>query len=195
MRASEGTVCRHNGVSSWYTIYCKPQREALTAGLLADWLSLTVYLPELCQVFHGRVYRKPCFPRYLFVQVDLQETPFHALMSIPGVIRLVGFDAGPQVVPGAVVETIRHQVEHLNRRVTHPEAPPFRPGEAVRLRNGPLQSLEEIFDESVAPGKRVKALIALLGQLSRTEGDGAALELARPPQQTRPPRRTRGRGR
>lgn len=184
----------HNEAAAWYTVYCKPNKEALAARALQTTLGLCVYLPELCLMQQGKLSPVLCFPRYLFVQVNLQATAIHHIYAIPGIVRLVGFDAGPQAVPAAAIEAIQQQVEQFNRRTHHPEQP-FQPGDIVRLREGPLRGLEGLLVEADSSRKRVKVLIHMLGQLSRAEVNSDMLEHAEAPPTDHLPRRTRGRGR
>lgn len=182
-------------MAAWYTVYCKPHKETRAARALEASLGLSVYLPEICVMQQKQLSHVLCFPRYLFVQANLQATPIQHIHAIPGVMRLVGFDAGPQVVPEAVIEAIQQQVEELNHRMHPQKKQPFRQGDAVRLREGPLRGLEGMLVEADSSRQRVKVLIHMLGQLSRAEVDIDALEHVETPSTDHPSRRTRGRGR
>lgn len=194
MMTHYNTPCAFNTVVSWYAVYCKPHKELLVANALKAYLGLKVYLPEICTVQHGQITQTLCFPRYLFMQANLHETPINHIQTTPGVVTLVGFDGGPQVVPEVAIDAIHQQVEQINHHIRHPTEP-FCPGDAVRLREGPLQGLEGLFVEAGSSHRRVKILVHMLGQLSRAEVDIDTLEHAKTQPNRHPPRRTRGRGR
>ena len=68
----------------------------------------------------------------------------------------------------------------------------FRPGERVRVTEGPLAGLEAVF-QGPGPAERVRILIRFLGQANRAVVSEEALEKV--VERQHPPRRTRGKGR
>jgi hypothetical protein len=70
----------------------------------------------------------------------------------------------------------------------------FRPGDTLRLKRGPFQGLEAVFVGPAAPRERVRVLIEFLGGLRTMEVEAAQLERGATAA-SRPPRRTRGKGR
>lgn len=176
----------------WYIIHCQPQKEPQTAELLESILGLTTYLPQVQQQYRGEIQAAPLFPRYLFVQVDLFRTHPTAIVSLPGVVRIVGIEQEPQAVPPDVVETLRQRVAAINQSgclLDHG----FRPGDTVRFKKGPMYGLEAIFQGNIRSHERVRVLMEFMGRLNRLDVDAKDLEqVAHKPH---PPRRTRGKGR
>jgi hypothetical protein len=73
----------------------------------------------------------------------------------------------------------------------------FKPGDTVRIIDGPFKDMLAIFDEASTPARRVQVLLNFLGA-SRVQVDLKNLEKASAnPEMPVPkrPRRTRGRGR
>ncbi len=173
----------------WYVLYTKPQKELYVYGLLTDREKLTAYLPEVWQKFRGRVQKRPLFPRYLFVQLDLDETAASRINHIPGAIRLVSFEGKPLPLRPGVVEALREEVERLNAAGGLPTQA-FSKGDLVRLRSGPLAGMEAVFVKHLAPHDRAIILLRFLGQENQVEIDLSEIE---PKPQRR--RGTRGRGR
>ena len=139
----------------------------------------------------------PLFPGDLFVQVDLTSSPAGALVHTPGTIGLVGFAGQPTPVADAVVEALQARVAQVNAQgglAPHP----FRAGDPVRFRSGPLQGLDAVFAGPLEPAQRVQVLLTFLGQPQQMAVDVNLLEKGSPPRQpaeVHPPRRSRGRAR
>jgi len=159
----------------WYVIQCKLRREAFTARVLSNQLGLSIFLPESTIRLRGEVRQVPFFPGYLFAQADLQKVALSRINSSPGVLRLVEFGGCPQPVPYVVIETISKEVNRLNVG-SHPPHHGFRPGDSVRVKNGPLQDLEMVFVGPTTPSKRVRVLLHLLGRLKEVQVDADTLE-------------------
>ena len=181
----------------WYVVHCKPRREGYTATALKQQLGLTVYVPEVKRQLRGQIQYTPLFPSYLFIYANPQNIQLnfvHAINTTPGVLRLVTLGGAPQPVPAAVIEALRKRLDGLNAQgglLDHP----FRSGDVVRLKDGPLQGLEAIFVGPMRPSERVHVLINFLGSLRDAEVNVDLLESANSPSALKRERRTRGRGR
>lgn len=178
----------------WYAVHCKPLKEWQAAAALEASLAVQAYVPEVKRRFRGKTQWAPLFPRYLFVEANLQEVPLSRINSVPNVLRLVTFGEAPQPVPAAIIDGIRQQVEALSTTGGLP-VHGFQPGQAVRLKEGPLQGLEAIFVGPMTPSERVRVLLEFLGHLREVEVGVDALERTNPEPAAKQERRTRGRGR
>lgn len=183
----------HSDGDTWYAVHCRPFRERLAATALTKHLGLTVYLPEIKQRLRSGTAYAPFFPRYLFVQADLVAVALSRINAIPGVVRLVSLGLAPQPLTAALIEELRRRVDELNQQGGLP-GHSFRPGSLVRLKEGPLQGLEAVFVGPLRPRERVRVLIEFLGRPQVAEVPVDALEPS-DSQASRPPRRTRGKGR
>lgn len=183
-------------MEQWYTLYTKPNAEYQVAATLQR-RKLQVYLPEI-EVPKARTdrKRKPFFPSYLFVNVDLEAVGLSNLQWIPGLRRIVAFKDRPVPVPGEIIDLIRYNLGEIvaaGGRLTHS----FQPGDSVRFVDGPFRDLLATFDGPTTPARRVQVLLEILGA-SRVQVDVADLEKASSGSEEpapRRPRRTRGRGR
>ena len=178
----------------WYAVHCKPFKERYAATALEDRLGLTVYLPEVRRFFRKQVQWTPLFPRYLFVQANLQRVTFSSINTTPGVLGLVTVGGTPQTVPPAVIQELCQRVNNLNAQGGLSEHD-FFPGGAVRLKAGPLRGMEAVFVGPMTPSQRVRVLIDFLGRLREAEVDLDALEHANSWPAPKRERRTRGKGR
>ena len=73
----------------------------------------------------------------------------------------------------------------------------FKPGEPVRLKDGPFKEMLALFDGPVAPAEWVHVLLQTMNRSMRLRVAAASLEKVEPEVQTgqKRPRRTRGKGR
>jgi len=171
----------------WYVVFTKPQKELQVASLLEEKQQLTVFLPEVYQKYRGKVQLRPLFPRYLFVQMDLEQIETGTINYTPGVIRLVSSEERPLPLSNEVIEAIRSEVERLNEQGGLPSEQ-YAEGEIVRLRSGPLAGLEAVFVKHLPARERAIVLLNFLGQANQIEIDISEIEPKRR-------RGTRGRGR
>jgi transcriptional antiterminator RfaH len=186
----------------WYAVQCLSAREQYAASALESLLGLTVYLPAVRRRSRGAFQLAAFFPGYLFANADLHAVAPSRIQSVPGVVRLVTFGDRPLPVAAATIEYIREQVREIDARGGLP-AHDFRHGDTVRFRAGPFRGLEATFQATLRPSERVRVLLEFLGspreielgaeQIERAGPAAARPEAAEPP--SRPPRRTRGRGR
>jgi len=183
----------------WYTLHTQPNAEYQVAATLTA-RGIHTYLPqlELPKKYRrrGRTTR-PFFPCYLFMQADLTVTGLSAVRWTPGLRRLVTFDEQPVPLDDAVIELIRRKLGEIKAR-GGPAVYPFKPGETVRITDGPFADMLAVFDGPTTAGQRVQVLLNILGHASRVQLEADQLTKA-PAQATAPapkrPRRTRGRGR
>ena len=153
--------------SRWYVVYTKPREEARAQENL-ERQGHQCYLPEISleKRRRGRVVpvTEPLFPRYLFIRCadELATAGWGSLRSTRGVVKLVGFGAGPVVVDDAFLDALR------TRTAAAPPAPQalFAAGEVVVIDDGPFAGLEAIFQLKEG-GDRAAVLLDLLGQQVR----------------------------
>lgn len=181
----------------WYTLYTKPNAEYQVAASLQE-RGLQTYLPEIKspRARRGRG-RKPFFPCYLFVRVDFERVGLSHVRWTPGLRRVLAFDDRPTRLPDEVLDLIRRELDGLNAAAGS-SAHNFRPGETVRIIDGPLQGLLAIFQGPTTPAHRVQVLLRFLGHARCTWVQTSVLEKA--PSDAEAPaykhsRRTRGRAR
>src|SRR6185312_11578519 len=81
----------------------------------------------------------PLFPGYIFVRMALQDRS--AVVQIPGVARLVGFNGTPTALPDAEMERLKSGLVSGVAAEPHPF---LTVGRRVRVKNGPLAGTEGI---------------------------------------------------
>lgn len=89
----------------WYVIQTKPRLEGQVRATL-ERKGMQVYLPLIC-VRRVNPRARPLasfFPCYVFALADLACVGVSALQWTPGVVRVLGFDGEPAIVPDTVVQ-------------------------------------------------------------------------------------------
>lgn len=179
----------------WYVVHARPQQELLAAAVIQANLGLVTWVPEVKQHRRGQRQLGPLFPGYLFVQGASMGLPTSSINSSPGVLRVIAFGSEPQPLPATVVAELRQAVDGVNEQGGLPQHP-FRPGNTVRFRRGPLEGLEAIFIGPLEPAERVEVLLRFLGSQRTIYVAPNELELVANPIIERPTgRRSRGAGR
>jgi transcription elongation factor/antiterminator RfaH len=158
-------------MEEWYTLHSKPNAEYQVARALSR-RGIETYVPEIeaakkrqGRARQGRTH-KPFFPCYLFMRVDLEQVGLSQIEWTPGLRRIVALDERPSPLPERAIELIRAKLEGINA-VGGWAAPPFEPGETVRITDGPFKDLLAIFEGPCSPARRVQVLLNFLGQVSR----------------------------
>jgi transcriptional antiterminator RfaH len=178
----------------WYAVHCRPFKESLAATMLAEQLGLTVYVPQIRTHFRRQTQYAPFFPRYLFIQANLQEVSISHINATAGVSRLVMFGYVPQPIPAVVIEALYHRMQQFNAQgglLNHG----FQPGDNLRLKAGPLRGLEAVFVGPMKPSERVQILVDFLGHQRPAEVNVSILEHSTAIPAPVHERRTRGKGR
>ena len=157
----------------WYAVYLQPRREMIVAKHLTL-RQIEYYLP-LYQAVHTWKNRctkhleLPLFPGYLFVRITNQQRV--PVLSIPGVVQLVGQPGKPAPLADSEIEILRLG---LSARKPQPH-PPLTEGERVRIRSGALAGLEGTLQRG-ADGPRVVISLDLIAQGASVEVDWFELE-------------------
>src|SRR5262245_46915511 len=125
------------------------------------------YYPRLRQqrLSHGRKieFRPALFPGYCFVAIELQ---WHAARWSVGVLSLIMDGSRPAKVADSIIDEIR--ARERNGLVELPQRDRLKPGDRVRVLQGPLQGHLGLY-AGQRPHERVLVLLALLGSPQRVE--------------------------
>jgi transcriptional antiterminator RfaH len=150
-------------MEAWYALHTKPNSEHRVAHALTT-RGFTAFLPLLAVRPAERAV--PLFPSYLFVQCDLGITGISALEWVPGLLRVLGFDGKPAVVPNQAIEMIRAELRRIDENGGLP-GHAFKLGDEVIVEEGPLAGLRGVFQGPAGATERVHILLHFLGQANR----------------------------
>lgn len=151
----------------WYAVHVKPHKEEAVHDFLVA-KGMTDFYPFLqVQPVNPRARkRRPFFPGYLFVQLDLDELGRNALRWTEGTHGLVSFGNEPASVPEKLIQEVQRRVEECNA-AGGIQVPSFGPGDRLRIVDGPFEGYEAIFDMELAGKDRVQVLLSYLSQQAK----------------------------
>lgn len=150
-------------------MHTNPRKEALVVKQLLVY-DLDVFFPTILveRGYSRGTRQEPFFPRYLFVHADLQHHATPTLGRLFGVRGLVRFGEQPAAVPDDIIDHLRTRLASGNAPATQADHP-YKEGQQVRIRSGPFEGIDAIFQKGIKGSERVQILVQALGQLSRME--------------------------
>src|SRR5689334_8151335 len=145
----------------WYLVHTRPNGERKAIFNL-DAQGFVTFLPQIERTIrHARrlkAVRRPLFPRYLFVKLNVACDRWTSIYGTTGVAGLLGQAGQPVPVPVGIVEGLlaccEQGVARLDRELT--------PGQRVRILAGPFADFTATLtrlDES----RRVEVLLEMMG--------------------------------
>jgi transcriptional antiterminator RfaH len=150
----------------WYAIQTKVNREKEVEKRLAD-LHLEVFLPWM------RTRRRigsrfqwvlvPLFPGYLFCRLDMILSGKSA-RYLPGVRDFLTFGNRIAEVGAEIIQRLR---DRCPNGVAAIDSITAKPGDVVRINEGPFSGLEAIFERALKGSERVAVLLDILGRQTR----------------------------
>jgi len=158
--------------ASWYAVHTKPRKERAVQSLLTS-RGIGTYLPLLPPA--GRKgprasSSRPFLSCYLFAHLDLSRVALSSINWAPGVTRVVSFGSRPAVVPDEVIRWLQQRLSRLDPGDYH-QGRPLRPGDRLRVVDGPLKDAEVIFDRRLSSGDRARVFVHLLNRYVACQTD------------------------
>jgi transcription elongation factor/antiterminator RfaH len=146
----------------WYVMHSNPRKESMLYEQLTIH-QIETYLPQIRVRRVNPRARKvvPYFPGYLFIYTELEHVGQSLLNHIPGAIGLVNFGDEPAVVPDYIIQEIRHKVDLMNSH-DFSEMGQLKPGDRVKIQDGPFVGYEAIFDTYISGTQRARVLLKML---------------------------------
>lgn len=150
-------------MKAWYCVHTKPRMELWARSNLWE-RGVEAYLPLYRK--RRRHARKvdwisaPLFPRYLFVEADLEAGERRRIVSAEGVAQLVAFGERPATLAPAIVAELRRREDASGHVELQPS---FTPGEPLRVREGALLNQVGLF-QGLDDERRVVVLLTLLNR-------------------------------
>ena len=152
-------------MTRWYVAYTQPGKENLAAGqLIAQ--GFKTYLPKyqkkICHARKVKNIRAPLFPRYLFVKIDLDCSPWRAINGTRGISYLLTMGEKPSAVPSGIVEEIKSR-ESQQKLIELEPFITYDPGDSLEITAGALSRQFGNFIR-VDTNQRIVMLLQLLGR-------------------------------
>jgi transcriptional antiterminator RfaH len=157
------------GTLNWYVIHSHPQREELLFRQIC-FHGFECLLPELSvkPVNPRSRNKRPYFPGYLFVRIDLALVGDSLFRWMPYSYGLVVFGGEPAVLSDSIVISIKKRLESVNL-TGQDKTNSMKMGDEVEIDSGLLSGYEAIFDTALSGQQRVRVLLKILGQSRKVE--------------------------
>lgn len=144
----------------WYAIYTCVHREKRVAQVLQQ-RGVAYFLPLYEEVHHWKTgptqLELPLFPGYVFVHIELAERL--RVLTVPGVVRLVGSGNSPIALPDHEIEAIRAA---LAASLCTTPYPYLTVGQEVRIIRGPLCGQRGILTRQKSRTRVILSLEAIM---------------------------------
>ena len=152
-------------MSRWYVVYTQVNKELEALNHL-ERQGYLVYLPRHLKMRkHARKTERvprPLFPRYLFINMDVNDSAWRAINSTRGVVKLICLGDEPASLPRGLVEEIRGR-EDQDGWVRPNISGAFNKGDRVQVTEGAMCDQVGLF-QGATDGDRVVVLFKLLGR-------------------------------
>lgn len=150
-------------ITKWFLAQSKPNSHAIAERNLIR-QGFKTFLPMRDETERVRdrfvTRRRPLFPGYVFVALDLDAGSWRAVNSTIGVTRLVTLGKEPTPVPCGLVDALMRSEN----------AAALSAGDRVRLTHGPFADIVATIDR-IAPDRRVWLLMDIMGTQTRVSAD------------------------
>lgn len=170
----------------WYVVHCysgyeNKVRHAIeqrieTMGMDDRIFDVMVPTEEEIEIKDGkrRTVERRVFPGYVLVQMIMDEDSWYVVRNTPGVTGFVGMGNKPTPLTEGEVSSIMKRMEA--------EAPvvkvTFRPGQKVRIIDGPFNDIVGIVDEIDMERTKVRVMVSFFGRETPVELDFLQVEKA-----------------
>ena len=157
----------------WYLVHARPNSER-KAEFNLEAQGFVTFLPQIERTIrHARrltTVRRPLFPGYLFVRLDVSRDRWLSVNGTIGVTRLFMQEGRPVAVPFGIVETL---LAHSDRGLTRLDSS-LAEGQRVRILSGPLADFTATVLRLDAR-RRVDVLLEIMGAAVSASVDRHAL--------------------
>ncbi len=142
----------------WYLVKTKPLNENKVFARLSE-AGFDSIFPRIRKKTRRKVHPevRPLFPTYLFVRFAIEQ--LQTIRYTRGVARIVSFGPEPQEVGEDIISAVRQRMDEEG--IVALVRPPanWKPGDRIRIGEGPFEGLEAIFLEEMPDRDRVVLLL------------------------------------
>lgn len=170
--------------ASWYVIHCYSgyenkvkhnlEQRIETMQMQDQIFAVEVPTEDEIEVREGkrRTVQRRIFPGYILVQMNMNDDSWYVVRNTPGVTGFVGMGNKPTALRPEEVQGIMHRMEA--------EAPKikvtFRPGQKVRIIDGPFNDFMGVVDEIDIDRAKVRVFVSFFGRETPVELDFLQVE-------------------
>jgi transcription antitermination factor NusG len=165
------------GEASWYAVSTRSRQEKVAASMLESF-GIENFLPLAMErrqwSDRKQVVNVPLFPGYLFVRIRMLRELQLRVLKVPGVVKFIGNQSGPQAIPDAEIEGVQIVLSH---RIPCTPCSIPRVGDRVRVFRGLLAGIEGTFVRS-GSDTRLVISVEMIQQSISVQVDASDVESA-----------------
>jgi transcriptional antiterminator NusG len=183
-KAVEGQPKEEGDEASWFVIHCYSgyenkvkhnlEQRIETMQMQDQIFAVEVPTEDEIEVREGkrRTVQRRIFPGYILVQMNMNDDSWYVVRNTPGVTGFVGMGNKPTALRTEEVHGImrRMEAEAPKIKVT------FRPGQKVRIIDGPFNDFMGIVDEIDIDRAKVRVFVSFFGRETPVELDFLQVE-------------------
>ena len=158
---------------SWYALHVRSNTEPIVEQTLALEGISSFFPHQKVQRTRFGVWLKPYFPGYVFTDVILSARQQHALISVPQVLRIVGYGDQPLAIPDREIAAVRTVID-VAELVKAAPSEAYAEGDEVLVKCGPLQGITGRVCY-LKNATRIIVAVSMLGQAVSAEVDASWL--------------------
>ncbi|WFE69292.1 transcription termination/antitermination protein NusG [Thiomicrospira sp. R3] len=146
------------------------QEYAVRAGLEDGFGQVLVPSEEVVEIRDGkkRTSERKFFPGYVLIEMELDESTWHLVKSVPNVLGFIGGTSDrPAPISNKEVERILQRVEE-NVDKPRPKVI-YEPGEMVRVTEGPFTDFEAVVEAADYDKNRLQVSVLIFGRSTPVE--------------------------
>lgn len=152
------------------------ENEVMQAGLGERVASVIVPSEKVFEVKEGKKRSKTrtFFPGYILVEAVLDKDVTHLILNTPSVISFVGPKNAPAPLQPAEVRRLIGKIEE--RKDVQILEVPFKPGDAVKVTDGPFTNFNGFVQEVSEEKMKLKVMVSIFGRKTPLELDFSQVE-------------------
>jgi len=166
-------------MKNWYVVHTQTGLEdkvrtvllsRVTAkGLDASIVKVVIPTEQISEVRSGkkRVSERRFFPGYVLVEMELNDSTYSFIRTIPGVTGFLGAGKKPIPLPPGEVDNILKRTEETKLKPSPKTI--FSKGEQIRVKEGPFMNFNGTIDDIHPEKGKLKVSITIFGRSTPVE--------------------------
>jgi transcription termination/antitermination protein NusG len=147
------------------------ENEIATQGLSEQIRRVLVPTEEIVEMKGGKrsTTVKKFLPSYILVEMELTEETQHLVTNTPGITSFVGTSGKPVPLKESEAKRILGQIDRERKKEF--EEVPFKPGDPVKVIDGPFSDFSGSVSEINAERRKLKVMVSIFGRPTPVELD------------------------
>lgn len=152
------------------------ENEIAQAGLSDHVSSVIVPSEKVFEVKDGKKKSKTrtFFPGYILIEAALDKATTHLILNTPSVISFVGPKNTPAPLQASEIKRLIGKIEE--RKGVEVLEVPFKPGDAVKVTDGPFNNFTGFVQEVNEEKMKLKVMVSIFGRKTPVELDFSQVE-------------------